>query len=267
MSQEITLFNFDGSQVRTINKDGDPWFVAKDVCAVLAIANHNDATSRLGNSMKSVVGVSDPHGRQQDTLVLNEAGVYKLAFRSNKPEAERFTDWLASEVLPAIRKTGAYSLPEPPQIVKDWMAMSEEDKGITYLTTRKDLIAEKAARAEEAPLVNFAKQVSGVEEKLMSMREVADLLNIPELGEKNLYKFLRADGILIDESRPGERSGRNHNLPYRRYIEAGYFRVIEFPNKYKPDHIIRQTMVYQKGIDYILRRWNQACARRVPAHA
>jgi prophage antirepressor-like protein len=96
-------------EVRTVQINGEPWFVAKDVCEVLEIVNHKDSISRLKESMKSGVAITDPHGRPQVTKVISEAGLYKLIFQSRKPEAEKFADWVAEEVLPAIRKNGYYS--------------------------------------------------------------------------------------------------------------------------------------------------------------
>lgn len=101
------VFNYQGQQVRTVVKDGEPWFVAKDVCDVLGIANSRDAVSRLSDKQKAGVGISDGSQMRQVT-VISEGGVYKLVFRSNKPEAEQFSDWVAEEVLPSIRKTGQY---------------------------------------------------------------------------------------------------------------------------------------------------------------
>lgn len=106
------VFNYNGNNVRTVVIDGTPWFVAKDVCVALGIVNHRDAVSRLSESMKKGdVGISDAMGRLQPMIIISEPGVYKLVFRSTKPEAERFANWVASEVLPAIRKTGTYGLP------------------------------------------------------------------------------------------------------------------------------------------------------------
>lgn len=106
--EKLTLFQYQQKQVRTVYIDGQIWFVAKDVCEVLEIVNHSDAVSKLSDKMRRGVGVTDPIGREQNTIVISEAAVYKLAFRSNKPEAERFTDWVAGEVIPEIRKTGRY---------------------------------------------------------------------------------------------------------------------------------------------------------------
>lgn len=108
------VFDYQGATVRTVVVDGDPWFVAKDVCEVLGIANHRDATSRLSSVMKGDVGISDTIGRIQNMTIVSEPGLYKLLFRSTKPEAEKFANWVASDVLPAIRKTGAYVAVETP---------------------------------------------------------------------------------------------------------------------------------------------------------
>ncbi|MBE2919282.1 phage antirepressor Ant [Anoxybacillus flavithermus] len=107
MNQLQKVFTYSGSQVRTIIKDGEVWFVAKDVCEVLGITKHRDAISRLSDRQRGSVKV-DTLGGPQEMAAINEAGVYKLVFRSNKPEAERFSDWVAEEVLPTIRKTGGY---------------------------------------------------------------------------------------------------------------------------------------------------------------
>lgn len=111
-----TLFAYEGNQLRTVVKDGEPWFVASDVCTVLEIANSRDAVARIKESWKDAVGITDTIGRNQTMTVISEPGIWKLAFTSRKPEAEKFTDWVAEEVIPSIRKTGTYSLkPKLPQ--------------------------------------------------------------------------------------------------------------------------------------------------------
>ena len=92
--------------------DGEIWFVAKDVCKVLSIKNHKDAVSRLDDDEKDEVGITDPIGRTQKTLIVNESGLYSLVFMSRKPEAKKFRKWVTSEVLPSIRKNGYYVLPQ-----------------------------------------------------------------------------------------------------------------------------------------------------------
>lgn len=117
---EIIPFEFDSKQVRVIKDEtGAPWFVAKDVCEVLGIANHRDATSRLDDDERDDVGLTDAIGRKQNTTVVNEPGLYNLVLRSDKPEAKAFKRWITHEVLPSIRKTGAYTVNKdlPPSFV------------------------------------------------------------------------------------------------------------------------------------------------------
>lgn len=105
---DLKLFQYHQRKINTVTANGQVWFMAKDVCEVLEIVNVSDAVSRVADNAKCTIGVSDSIGRERPTPFLNEAGVYKLAFRSNKPEAERFTDWLATEVIPQIRRTGKF---------------------------------------------------------------------------------------------------------------------------------------------------------------
>ena len=105
---KLQIFNYQEKEVRTVIKDGEPWFVASDVCEILEIGNSRMAIDRLNENSKGVSSI-DTLGGNQEMNVISEAGVYKLVFTSRKPEAEKFTDWLASEVIPSIRKTGGYS--------------------------------------------------------------------------------------------------------------------------------------------------------------
>lgn len=106
----ITPFAFDSHAVRAIVRDGGPWFVAADVCAVLAHSNSRMAVERLDADEKGVSTIDTPGGHQEMT-VINESGLYSLVLTSRKPEAKRFKKWITAEVLPAIRKTGHYATP------------------------------------------------------------------------------------------------------------------------------------------------------------
>lgn len=101
----IIPFTYNTKQVRVIEKDGEPWFVAKDVCDILEISNGRDAVSRLDDDEKDAVGITDAIGREQQTTIISESGVYALVFTSRKPEAEQFKRWIRKEVLPSIRKS------------------------------------------------------------------------------------------------------------------------------------------------------------------
>lgn len=115
-SNLVALFDYKNIKVRTIIIDGDIWFVAKDVCDILEISNSRDAVSNLAESMKltlqgkeSLVGLTDDPNVTQLSLI-SEPGMYKLVFKSRKPEAERFSNWVVGEVLPTIRKTWSYGV-------------------------------------------------------------------------------------------------------------------------------------------------------------
>ena len=106
-----TEFRFDQSPVRTVIKDGDPWFVAKDVCDILGIDNPSQAVGRLDDDENGITTIDTTAGHRE-LLTVNESGVYSLVFTSRKPEAKRFRKWVTSEVLPEIRRTGGYRRPE-----------------------------------------------------------------------------------------------------------------------------------------------------------
>ncbi len=101
-------FDFDGSAVRVVLRNSDPWFVAKDVCGVLEIVNHKDAVSRLEDDERRGSVVPTPLGGRQEMTCVSESGLYSLIFTSRKEEAKRFRKWVTGEVLPSIRKTGGY---------------------------------------------------------------------------------------------------------------------------------------------------------------
>lgn len=103
------IFRFENQEVRFVGTAEDPWWVAADICAVLEISNNRDAVSRLDDDEKGVV-ITDTLGGQQELVTINESGLYSLILTSRKPQAKKFKKWITSEVLPAIRKTGSYSL-------------------------------------------------------------------------------------------------------------------------------------------------------------
>ena len=109
--------------VRIIERDGDPWFVAKDVCDILEICNSRRSTSLLDEDERGVHTVNTPSGKQEMTVV-SEAGLYSLILKSRKPEAKAFRRWVTHEVIPAIRKTGAYVVPNRAMEAIAWVDRS-----------------------------------------------------------------------------------------------------------------------------------------------
>lgn len=104
----LKVFAFEGTEVRTVIVDGEPWFVGTDVASVLGYANGRDALATLPSRMRNTVAISDGKRGNPNRVIITEPGVYRLVMRSNLPAAERFQDWLAEQVLPAIRKTGRF---------------------------------------------------------------------------------------------------------------------------------------------------------------
>ena len=107
----LQVFTYKEHQVRTTTIDGEIWFVAKDICDILELSDVSMSTQGLDDDEKGTSKICTPGG-MQDMTIINEPGLYKLIFKSRKPEAKSFTRWVTHDVLPSIRKTGTYSLPE-----------------------------------------------------------------------------------------------------------------------------------------------------------
>jgi prophage antirepressor-like protein len=109
MSTEIVPFVFDGHNVRTVTIEGEPWIVVADACAILELGNSRQVVNQLEPDEVSKTYVIDAKGRRQKAHITNEPGLYRLIFRSNKPQAKRFQRWIYNEVLPSIRRTGQFA--------------------------------------------------------------------------------------------------------------------------------------------------------------
>jgi len=194
----IQKFKFKESEIQAIQKDGEPWFVAKDVCETLgyqntskAISDHVEEDDRYNESLE----------RGGTMVFINESGLYSLILRSKKPEAKTFKKWVTSEVLPQIRKTGSYSKPK-----------SLEEISLLAITGLTAKIEEqKQALIEAQPKIEFFDVVADSKGERTIM-EAAKLLKIPK--PRSLYETLRLRGVLS-----------NDNIPYQRYILDGFFRV------------------------------------------
>lgn len=149
---ELQIFNNDEfGQVRIVEIDGEPWFVAADVCRVLEIGNPSQALTRLDDDEKGIISINT-RGGEQPMCVVNESGLYALVLKSRKPDAKRFRKWLTSEVVPSIRKNGIYLNPNAPIDPRFLRKMADElearDKQIAALTARVDELQPKADYAE-----------------------------------------------------------------------------------------------------------------------
>jgi prophage antirepressor-like protein len=144
---EISIFNFNNEQVRTMLINDEPWFVAKDVTEILGIRNTTDALGRLDEDERSRFNL----GRQGEANIVNEYGLYNLVLASRKPEAKEFKRWITHDVLPAIRKTGSYGVQAPRTMKEALMLALEQQEQIETLeletSIQKQQIAELQPKA------------------------------------------------------------------------------------------------------------------------
>ena len=138
---------YKNSPVRIVEKDGEPWFVAKDVCDILALGNPRSSIALLDEDERGVHSMDTPSGKQEMGII-SEAGLYSLILRSRKPEAKAFKRWVTHEVLPSIRKTGAYLSPGMSnEQVKALVATLEEE--MYRRIQAENRLAKLEAHAEE----------------------------------------------------------------------------------------------------------------------
>lgn len=151
MTSNLTPFVFDDALVRVrVDERGAPWFVAKDVCRVLGIEKYRDAIATLDDDEKGCPVLVDTLGGEQQMSTVSESGLYSLVFRSRKPEARVFRKWVTAEVLPAIRRTGAYGLPAElpdyatrlrPQVRSNVLNAVMQAARLTNITRREEIDA------------------------------------------------------------------------------------------------------------------------------
>lgn len=158
----IQVWNYESSEIRTVQVNGEPWFVLSDVCKVLEISNSRNISSRLEPDEKGVTLVDTLGGAQQMTII-NESGLYTVILRSDKPQAKPFRKWVTSVVLPSIRKTGSYSVQQP----NAFENLSPQLQVLIQMETRQKQI--EARQAEQATAL------AGLEQKLQNTCEVIAL--------------------------------------------------------------------------------------------
>ena len=242
----IQIFNYNSVEVRTIQNDGEPWFVLKDVCNVLHIGNSRDVVARLDQDEKGV-GQIDTLGGKQEMTIINESGLYNVILRSDKPEAKPFRKWVTSEVLPTIRRHGMYATPDTVEKM-----LADPDTTIKLLETIKQERAARMALEAKAeadkPKVLFADAVSASHTSIL-VGDLAKLLrqNGVEIGQNRLFSFLREKGYLCSQ-------GERYNLPTQRSMDRGWFQVkettINQPNG--SVRITRTVKVTGKGQQYFI---------------
>lgn len=166
---DITPFDFNGKEVRAITgEDGSVWLVAKDVCDILELTNPTEAIRALDDDEKSALSVSEVSSngveQRRSVNIISESGLYKLTFRSNKPEAKAFTKWVTAEVLPAIRKTGVYVAPKPSlPAIEQIPVVSKAHKALVSMAKSMGLSPNQAAlSAAQSLRANYQVDVMGL---------------------------------------------------------------------------------------------------------
>lgn len=181
---EIQTFTYQDEKVRTIQQNNEPWFVLKDVCAILGLGTPSRVADRLDEDEKGMSEIHTLGGNQQMT-VINESGLYNVILRSDKPEAKPFRKWVTSEVLPAIRKTGTYNVPNKQdksieikernsrvRLSNQFLKLAKVD---TLSTEYKNILVSKAAEA----LTGFALiPLPQSEQKMYSATEIGEMFGV-----------------------------------------------------------------------------------------
>ena len=187
----LAVFDYNNNSVRIVEKNGEPWFVAKDLCNILDLANVTRSISRLDDDEKGIHTVNTLGGKQ-DMAIVSESGMYALVLSSRKPEAKPFRKWVTSEVLPSIRKTGQYTIATHPRLPqRDAIAYIEAAKEVETINNlslqqllRDELIDELSAKRGQKQLAGDPVQYTIVKVRARELGySTADIGNGSALGK------------------------------------------------------------------------------------
>ena len=250
MTNEITTLQFNSDQfgqLRVVKDDnGEPWFVASDVCDALGVADPAQSCRSFDNDEKGLFTIQTLGGRQK-VIHVSEPGFYKLVLKSRKPEAKAFQRWVTHEVLPSIRKKGGYIAAAPDETPEQIMARA--------VLLAQDTIERQKAQIEELkPKALFADAVAASDGTCL-VGELAKMMrqNGVQIGQNRLFEKLRQDGYL-------GKTGSNYNVPTQRAMEMGLFRIKETSITHSDGHITvqRTAKVTGKGQQYFINRFIKA---------
>lgn len=248
---ELQIFNNEEfGEIRTVVANNEPMFCLSDVCKALEISNVGNVKQRL--SEKGIHTADTPtKGGMQKMTFISEANLYKTIFQSRKESAERFTDWVTSEVLPSIRKNGGYIAGQE-TLSDDELLSKALLVAHNKIAERDKIIEQKQARIEQMkPKAIFADAVATSHTSIL-IGDLAKLIcqNGYQIGQKRLFEWLRNNGYLC-------KSGSSRNMPMQRYVEQGLFEVKE-SNVQNPDgsvRITRTTKITGKGQLYFVNKF------------
>lgn len=232
----LQQFVYAGHDVRTVDMDGEPWFVLTDLCAVLGLRNATMISQRIDVDGLSQAEVIDAMGRKQTATIVNEAGMYEVVIRSNKPEAVKFRRWITGEVLPVLRKTGTYSAASTHQLPQSFA------EALRQLADTCEQLESIAPKVEAYDALIDA-------EGLYSMQAAAKALGY---GPNILYRDLRRLGIL-----------QGNNLPYQRYMHHFEVKTGTYRNRSQELVPTATTMIRPAGLDFLRRKLAKAAVDAV----
>ena len=219
---ELQIFNSEEfGEIRTITKDDEPMFCLADVCKALEISNVGNVKQRLSEKGIHTADTLTKGGMQKMTFI-SEANLYKTIFQSRKESAERFTEWVTSEVLPSIRKNGGYIAGQETLSDEELMAKALLVAN-NKIAERDKIIEQKQAKIEQMkPKEIFADAVATSHTSIL-VGDLAKLIcqNGYQIGAKRLFSWLRDNGYLI------KRKGADWNMPTQKSMEMGLFEIKE----------------------------------------
>lgn len=213
---KIQVFEYQSNKVRTVDMDGAPWFVLKDVCEVLGLGNSRMVSDRLDEDEKGVSKI-DTLGGVQNVTIINESGLYNVILRSDKPEAKPFRKWVTSEVLPSIRKTGSYTMPK----------LSKEMQALFLLDQRTVQQDARLTALENTMTVDYGQQ--------QTLKKAVGRVVVEALGGKTAPAYIdpHVRGKLFSECNRDVqdwfRVNSVCNVPRKRYDEA-----LDYIQRWKP---------------------------------
>lgn len=246
---DLQIFNSpEFGAIRTIEKDGEPWFVGKDVAVVLGYGDTDQALRKHIDDEDKLTRRFDGSGQNRQMTIINESGLYSLVLSSKLPTAKKFKRWVTNEVIPSIRKHGAYMTPEtlekvllsPDTLMQLAQNLKDEQEKRKVLETKIE---------QDKPKVLFADAVASAKTSIL-IGELAKLLkqNGVDIGQNRLFEWMRQNGYLI------RRQGSDYNMPTQRSMEQGLFEIKETTVVHADGHthINKTPKVTGKGQAYFV---------------
>ena len=235
---ELEIFNNEEfGQVRSIEVEGEPYFVAKDIAIALGYSNPRKAIIDHVDEEDKGVTKCDTLGGAQEITIINESGLYSLILSSKLPSAKEFKRWITSDVLPKIRKTGGY-INNDDLFINTYLPFADDTTKLLFKSTLQVINNQNKLIEEQKPLVTFANTVANSSDTI-DMGEMAKLCSKEglKIGRNRLFETLREQKILM-----------SNNNPYQSYVERKWFEIIEtVKHTSYGDKLFTKTMVTGLG--------------------